>query len=744
MYLKSFAFENVGPIANFRMDLPIENDVPKPLVLVGPNGSGKSTVLSFVVNALVGFKQQVFDEAEIEQKRVYRVRSSHFIRGGSNWYHAQLEFENGLSLEEWVLDRPKERFEKEVNPLPTDAGWQQISEGETNTYLLEPNREGRIPTPPPPPILVRLFSENVVLFFPSDRFELPDWLNEKSLHADLKFPEPMPFQGQTRRRIFSRALLRPTLEWLKGVVLDSRLSDFVQHAIPIEGDNFRTTLPGFVLVRGRNTNIFELVREVLTRVLGADSDSIRLRIGNRNSGVIAVEFTRHGRPQTIPNLLGLSAGQAALFCLFCNIIRDLDLTDSQFTTLGQIRGIVLIDEADLHLHVELQYRVLPELMKLFPKVQFIVTAHAPLFVMGMENTFGSDGFEVRELPSGDKVDAEVFTEFEHALDAFVRTRAFDERLLARIRDSARPVLLVEGKTDRKHLEVAWEKLHPGEGQPWEIVPCGGVDLPKDRGGAEMLRTMLRACCLHLERSVLGIFDHDREGMEQFLGLEADGITTGSDDCHKRHKTKPVHAVVLPVPVGRKNFVSQKPKHCYLAIEHLYSDPLLRTFGIADDPVAADSSVFGVVVDTRKKGKFADAATSFESSEFAHFQTLFDRLVELLGIQAAQPTGSLPTTDTELVHRVDCGAEFSQETVFSSHVHPKGSDATTPFDLLNTIVEFGKPASSDDVDQLPSADSEEPNGGSRDSTHPTGVGHCESGGWAVERKLSIAASMSFLE
>ena len=147
MYLKSFAFENVGPITNFRIDLPIQNGIPKPLVLVGPNGSGKSTVLSFVVNALVGFKQQVFDEAEIEQKRVYRVRSSHFIRGGSNWYHARLEFENGLSLEEWVLDRPKGRFESEVNPLPTETGWQQISEEETNRYLLEPNRDGQIPTP---------------------------------------------------------------------------------------------------------------------------------------------------------------------------------------------------------------------------------------------------------------------------------------------------------------------------------------------------------------------------------------------------------------------------------------------------------------------------------------------------------------------------------------------------------------------------------------------------------------------
>ena len=687
MYLKSFALENVGPISNFRIDLPIQNGIPKPLVLVGPNGSGKSTVLSFVVNALVGFKQQVFDEAEIEQKRVYRVRSSHFIRGGSNWYHARLEFENGLSLEEWVLDRPKGRFESEVNPLPTETGWQQISEEETNRYLLEPNRDGQIPTPPPPPILVRLFSENVVLFFPSDRFELPDWLNDKSLHSDLKFPEPMPFKGQTRRRIFSRALLRPTVEWLKGVVLDSRLSG-----------------------QSRDSIIIEVIAELLVRILGADSGSVRLRFGNRNSGEIAVEFTRHGQQQVIPNLLGFSAGQAALFCLFCNIIRDLDLTDSQFTTLDQIRGIVLIDEADLHLHVELQYRVLPELLKLFPKVQFICTAHAPLFVMGMENTFGSDGFEIRELPSGDRIDAEVFTEFGHALDAFVRTRSFDEQLLARIRDSARPVLLVEGKTDCIHLNVAWEKLNPGKAQPWEIVPCGGLDLPKDRGGAEMLRTMMRACCLHLERPILGLFDHDREGMEQFRGLEADGITQGIDLCHRRHQSKPVHAVVLPVPVGRENFVSAKPKLCHLALEHFYSDELLRQFKIDDDPVAADSSVFGITNDSRKKGKFADAAASFSTSEFSQFQILFDRLIDVLGISAQQNI-PLPQGDVNLVHEVNCGVDCSEQVISSSLVHPLPGESSFS-EALNTVVEFGNGVRPQGTDELLEPTSEEPDGGSR--------------------------------
>jgi hypothetical protein len=44
-------------------------------------------------------------------------------------------------------------------------------------------------------------------------------------------------------------------------------------------------------------------------------------------------------------------------------------------------GVVLIDEADAHLHPEWQRRLGFELVKMFPKLQFIVTTHSPLVAM---------------------------------------------------------------------------------------------------------------------------------------------------------------------------------------------------------------------------------------------------------------------------------------------------------------------------------------------------------------------------
>lgn len=45
--------------------------------------------------------------------------------------------------------------------------------------------------------------------------------------------------------------------------------------------------------------------------------------------------------------------------------------------MDETEGIVLIDEVDMHLHPKWQKRILDDLHFIFPKVQFIVTTHAP-------------------------------------------------------------------------------------------------------------------------------------------------------------------------------------------------------------------------------------------------------------------------------------------------------------------------------------------------------------------------------
>ena len=47
-------------------------------------------------------------------------------------------------------------------------------------------------------------------------------------------------------------------------------------------------------------------------------------------------------------------------------------------------GVILIDEIDLHLHPKWQRRVVQDLKKTFPNIQFITTTHSPFIIQSLE------------------------------------------------------------------------------------------------------------------------------------------------------------------------------------------------------------------------------------------------------------------------------------------------------------------------------------------------------------------------
>lgn len=74
----------------------------------------------------------------------------------------------------------------------------------------------------------------------------------------------------------------------------------------------------------------------------------------------------------------LSDGYRAYLSWICDLLRHLIDVAPENTKLTDIRGIVLVDEIDLHLHPSWQRRILPQLSKCLPALQFIVTSHSPI------------------------------------------------------------------------------------------------------------------------------------------------------------------------------------------------------------------------------------------------------------------------------------------------------------------------------------------------------------------------------
>ena len=66
----------------------------------------------------------------------------------------------------------------------------------------------------------------------------------------------------------------------------------------------------------------------------------------------------------VPNIFQLSSGETSLFDIFLSILRDFELSGSQFSNAADIRGIVVVDEMDLHLHAVHQHEVLPSRLRI--------------------------------------------------------------------------------------------------------------------------------------------------------------------------------------------------------------------------------------------------------------------------------------------------------------------------------------------------------------------------------------------
>lgn len=95
---------------------------------------------------------------------------------------------------------------------------------------------------------------------------------------------------------------------------------------------------------------------------------------------------------------------------------------------------------------------------MFSNVQFVITSHSPLFVLGLQKALGEDGFDLYLLPHGNQINAEEFGEFEEAYHAFRNTRRYLTDFRAAVEKADRPIVFLDGSTDEKYLTRASDLL----------------------------------------------------------------------------------------------------------------------------------------------------------------------------------------------------------------------------------------------------------------------------------------------
>ena len=271
-----------------------------------------------------------------------------------------------------------------------------------------------------------------------------------------------------------------------------------------------------------------------------------------------------------------------MFNMFSTIIRYSDYGDiNKSIRLKDIKGIVIIDEIDLHLHSSIQSEVLPKLIKKFPNVQFIITSHSPLFIMGMEREFGKKGFNIYEMPTGEEINSEDFSEFGKSYNLYKQSITFKEEIKKKIdKKLDKTLIITEGSTDWKHLKRAFLKLKEDkdykekysqmdiEFLEYEDKNSKSQNSKKFSMGDGRLVNMCEYYSrVKQVRKIIFIGDRDTAKSKELSELNQTYKNWGNN----------VYSFQIPVPSHRID----TPDIC---IEHYYKDEEIKTYDICDDGI----------------------------------------------------------------------------------------------------------------------------------------------------------------
>lgn len=235
--------------------------------------------------------------------------------------------------------------------------------------------------------------------------------------------------------------------------------------------------------------------------------------------------------------------------------RSTGFSDGQFqmvyllasAELFKDRNIIsLFDEPDAFLHPEWQFDFLKQIDAISDQAartnHFLLSSHSASTIAAEAPgrirllARGEDGIQPVE-----KDKAELVKSLSAGLITFSEKEA---RLNIRqiLKNTTGPILFTEGISDEVILEIAWEKLHPGEECPFEI---------QSAFSASFLSVLLTDQTLYDDnhgRKFFGIFDFD--DAYNCWNIKGEEVETSPDRCLvRKRKDCEGYSMLLPVPAG---------------------------------------------------------------------------------------------------------------------------------------------------------------------------------------------------
>ncbi len=523
-YIEKIIFINRAPFDKLELDFS-ENEIA---VLTAINGSGKTTLLSHIVDAWHEMARPHFpSEFEEKENKFYRVSSPIYNLIQHQPSFVYIRFKTIEGNIDYIDIRNKCSEDEYNQAIKVDS---KIPFSEIKSTLEEANNVKKASSNFNKQIAEKLFSSNLITYFPSYRFEAPGYLNEP-YKVNLDFKKLSGYTGYLTNPLEVVTGLPQLANWIMDIVLDMRMNQ---------------TLLDIIVFSNLNNII---TQTLISKELGA----LRFGVGSRGLGSTRIQIVNSETNQQIyPTIFNLSSGESSMLCLFGELLRQADNYRNNIQ-LDTISGIVLIDEVDKHLHIKLQKEVLPKLFKLFPNVQFILSSHSPFLSMGLAEEV-KERTKIVDLDnlgiSADPTTNELYTEvYNMMISENDRFKEVFHSLKQVIQASNTPLIITEGKTDVQHIKTAKEKLNI------ENCEVEFYEITGDWGDSKLKLLLEQLSKVKQTRKIIGVFDRDDSSI--VAEMEKNGQLF-------KDYTNNVFGFCIPVPNGRESYTN-------ISIEFYYTD-----------------------------------------------------------------------------------------------------------------------------------------------------------------------------
>ncbi|MGB8910480.1 MAG: AAA family ATPase, partial [Candidatus Cybelea sp.] len=145
---------------------------------------------------------------------------------------------------------------------------------------------------------------------------------------------------------------------------------------------YRLSLDYFLNDKGRLPSI-ALIEWVIAQLSESDFRFTDIkRVGPVSFEITVIAEGLSDNPMPLQRASQGTLSTVALFGLIERFLRELKKDTPPVVDVTNRSGIVIIDELDAHLHPSWQRKIADLLLRAFPNVQFIASAHSPLIVGG--------------------------------------------------------------------------------------------------------------------------------------------------------------------------------------------------------------------------------------------------------------------------------------------------------------------------------------------------------------------------